>query len=435
MLQGHETRSYQIVPAAPLTRRLADLSDVEWDAVRPHALPTGFRYLVTDEQEPVEPVLLYLHEKCVRSARIQSAGNTQRAFCDDLYEWFSYLATIGLRWDVVVTEDVEKYRDALLSAVSPATGRPYAISTVRRRLSTIVDFHAWAVRTGLVEQSVDSRSARKIPNDFARDALAHVHAGPAEIEVSDLLPRAYAEDQVDAFAIADLRRVFQQLGPLPGDEGDDRPCRDRIIPFLAFATGMRIDECVSLTVPQIEGLREDPVYGNYPLRITKTKGLRPRTVIIPKVVRDDLMAYISGERAAAVRASRSRAPTTALFVNARTATRNRGGPLKAHTVWRNFNRAVLAAGLTRMVTVLGEDGPEQRVEAAHSFHDLRHTFAVLMYFELVKAGKGEPWLALKNLLGHRRLTTTVNIYLRSVQTKEAVMSDALHAYLQGLRDA
>jgi hypothetical protein len=55
--------------------------------VRRAALPQGFRFLVKDDMSVIEPVLFYLHEKCVMSAKIQAVGNTQRAYCEDLYEY------------------------------------------------------------------------------------------------------------------------------------------------------------------------------------------------------------------------------------------------------------------------------------------------------------------------------------------------------------
>jgi integrase len=429
------TKAYEIVSAAPLEHRAEGITDAEWQALRPHALPKGFRYLVTEGQDVVEPVLLYLHDKCVRSARIRSVGNTERALCDDLYEWFSYLAAFGLRWDVVTTDDVATYRDAMMSSISPATGRPYAVTTVRRRLTTILGFYAWARELGLVETDIDVRTAKHIPREFSRDALAHIRSGLAMTMVSEVLPRPYAEDHVDAFTVTDLERVFGILGPMPGTQGGDRPSRDRVIGFLSFATGMRIEECVKLTKPQLLGLRADPAYGNFPMRITETKGLYPRTVVVPAIVHEALVQYIDGERQEAVKAGRHRVEPTALFLNGAQATRNRGCPITTHTIWRVFNHAVVAAGLTRVVRVVGESGLEDKLQAAHSFHDLRHTFAALMYFELLNAGKAQPWLVLKNLLGHKHLATTMGIYLRSVNVAEAVMTDALDAYLKALRNA
>lgn len=423
---------YAIATSAALVRPLGAVSDGEWAAIARHALPPGFRYVVTGNQQVVEPILFYLQDKCIKTARIRSVGNTQTALCTDLYEWFSYLAVVGQRWDSVETGDIETYRDRLLTSVSPKTGKPYARTTVRRRLTTILDFYRWARREGASTEDVDDVEVRRLPRDYRRDAMAHIHGGDDSIAVNRLLPQAYADDRIDALAPEDLRRVLHELGSRPGERGDPRPCRDRLIAYLAVATGMRLDECASLTLVQFLGLRKDPHYGNVPMPLTKTKGLRPRTVILPEAVHTDIMTYIETERARALRGQRK--PSPALFVNGEQATRNRGGALTAHSIWRAFHRAVMAAGVTRSVTVEGPTGRETRVEALHSFHDLRHTFAMVMYFELQRAGKAEPWLALRSLLGHRHLSTTINTYLRSVQAKEALMTDALHVYLKALRD-
>lgn len=154
------------------------------------------------------------------------------------------------------------------------------------------------------------------------------------------------------------------------------------------------------------------------LPITVTKGGRPRSVTLPASVYDELIQYVDSERGEAVRGHRH--PTTALFVNHATATRNAGGPVTPHTVTRNFNRAVFAAGLIRTV----DADPPRRI-AAHTFHDLRHTYAVATYFALQKAGKAEPWMLLKTLLGHRSVATTLDIYLRSVSNLEAATTDLL----------
>ena len=421
---------FRVVIAAALPSSLDGVTPVEWEAVSRAALPTGFRYVVTDSQEIVEPILIYLHDKCRRSARILSVGNTQAALCADLYEWFSFLDVIQLRWDTVDITDIEEYRDRLLSSISPKTGQPYAVSTVRRRLTTIFDFYKWARRCELTGHEVRSADTRATPRNFDRNALAHTQAGDSTSEINLAMPRAYVEDQVDALTLIDLRQVLHELGPMNGDANDHRPRRDRIIATLAVSTGMRLDECASLTLAQFLGLARDPHYGNYPLRLTKTKGLRPRTVMLPAGIHDEIQAYVDGERSEAVHGQR-RPGAVSLFVNGFHATRNRGGPITPHTIWRHFHEAVIAAGLVRTIQ---RDGLPPITVAAHSFHDLRHTFALVMYFELRRAGKAEPWLALKNLLGHRHLTTTINTYLRSVQTQEAVITDLLHDYLKALRD-
>ncbi len=46
----------------------------------------------------------------------------------------------------------------------------------------------------------------------------------------------------------------------------------------------------------------------------------------------------------------------------------------------------------------------------HSFHDLRHTCACLLY--LSYADTQDPWVLVQSRLGHRLLKTTADIYLR-----------------------
>lgn len=418
-MSSYEIRISRLLPRAPAI----GMTDAEWTAIREHALPEGFRYVVDDAEEVVEPILLYLFDKCVGNAKIQSVGNTQLTYCKDLYEWFSYMAVAGLRWDTVSTEDVETYRDRLL-------GFGRSIATVRKRLIVILDFYKWAEKAGLSICQVDEREVRKIPRENSRDMLAHTNPGERHAESSRLLPKDQQTDNVDALSVDDIRVVSEHLGPSPGSLGDPRPSRDRIIMHLALATGMRVHECVALTLRQAQGLIPNATYGNSPLRITVTKGLNPRTVMIPPQVRADILTYIDTERAMAIRGTGSK--TTALFVNAANGNRNRGGPVTAHTVERNFHKAVLAAGLTRIGVVAGPNGAEYLEVAKYSFHDLRHTFAVAYYQELVRQGRSEPWVTLKNLLGHKHLSTTINTYLRSVSSREAEMTDAITNFMRAI---
>ncbi|MEQ8284764.1 MULTISPECIES: tyrosine-type recombinase/integrase [Thalassospira] len=424
---------YTVAKATDIVRPATITCDTEWEKVKRYSLPAGFHYLVRDGGRVVEPVLFYLHDKCVRSARIPSVGNTQTALTYDLYEWFSYLGLLQQHWDTVCFDDIELYRDKLLCSTSPKTGKKYATTTIRRRLSTIVDFYEWATRQGLIEFDTKEFYEERIkPRNYAITSMAHIRTGDNRVKTSKLLPRTYNSETAEAFSPDALQRVLAELGSIPGNKADCRPCRDRLIASLAVATGMRLDECASLTLSQYKNLKKDSSYSNVALPLYKTKGLKPRTVIIPSIIYDDLRHYVKTERARAVRCAKT--PVETLFVNHVHAKRNPGEALTAHSIWRHFQRAVLKAGLVRFPHQNGTRGPAARPEALHSFHHLRHTFAVTMYFELVRAGKAEPWLSLRTLLGHSHITTTINTYLRSVQIREALMTDTLNTYLKALRD-
>lgn len=73
--------------------------------------------------------------------------------------------------------------------------------------------------------------------------------------------------------------------------------------------------------------------------------------------------------------------------------------------------------------------------AAYTFHDLRHTFAVMFYKSEVLRGNPEPWEKLKQRLGHANSETTRNIYLRHIDASEASISDMAAQHMRGRGDA
>jgi site-specific recombinase XerD len=417
--------------------------------VRRAALPQGFRFLIKDDMSVIEPVLFYLHEKCVMSARIQAVGNTQRAYCDDLYEWWMWLGELKKEWTEVDTEDLIRYRDTLLTEFSSHTHRRYKSKTVRRRLSTILGFYRWANDRDLVSDNLDRRQIRPIRRPTDERMFAHVHSRAAAASVSEILPRVTEEEPINAFAIRELQQVLNALGAMPpvGEEArqDPRPVRDRLVAVLQLATGMRIDEVLSLTKYQILDLRprSDDPYASVKLKIVKTKGLRPRNVLLPHLVLDALHWYIDHERAEAVAArkrtrpeSRRAAEVAALFVNGIHAnSRDVGNAFRPTSFMRAFAGAVSVAGLVHRELhrdpVTGEDRMATVVD--HTSQDLRHTFATQTYLARKAMGDAEPWKTLQALLGHKQLATTINIYLRSVTIDEAQITDSLGSFFRELR--
>jgi integrase len=416
-------------------------------AIVPCQLPIGFQFLVTDAMELIEPVLLYLYATCVQSAKIRAVGNTQHAYCADLYEWWSYLETLGTPWDVATCDDVRQYRDRLLTSYSPLTKRPYAISTVRRRLSVIVDFYRWAHREGLVEERLDTQEVRRVARPLDTHSLAHVATAYDQVATSPLLPKPPPEDVVHVLTPQDLRAVLHVLGPLPPDPGatrtDERPVRDRLIAMTSVTTGMRLGEVLGLTIYQLLDLRPpDEPYAMVRLRITTTKGLRPRQVFLPGYLLDALLWYVDHERKAILDRGKhastfaKRALPTALFLNGLDANRrDLGNPVKAYTFERAFRGAVCHLGLTHQVPHQDPVTGERTLLCVPTYtpHDLRHTYAVQTYLTRRSLGDAEPWKTLQVLLGHKQLSTTVNTYLRAVSVSEQEVGDALLDFFRELR--
>jgi integrase/recombinase XerC len=423
------------VPPAALSADCAALkktiADGYWNVIKTSAPPGGFYLIFTTEGALFEPAFFWLREAFIMNKGQLSVGNTQKAYCNDLYEWLVYLSLIDKRWDIVCEDDLSTYVDKLQSLPS-ARGRPYEATTIRRRMSTILAFYKWAANENLLAHPISEVAAPKtvvIHRSNDSDALAHTHVGPLEIETSRLLPRLYRKLPNDRIPDVDLQRILSRLGGNPSDPTDSRPRRNRLTAELSCSTGARIDEVSSLTLAQFLTLKQDPANQTYPLLLSKTKGLVPRNIYIAYTLYDSLKDYADNEREEALELSKKKT-CDSFFVNFGNANRNPGTSLKGRSISKSFHQTVLECGLYE--TFLDPNGIEQK-DAHHSFHSLRHTFAVNMYYLLKKNGEPDPWLKIKVLLGHAHVKTTVDTYLRSISALDADASDALNAALISLR--
>jgi integrase/recombinase XerC len=260
------------------------------------------------------------------------------------------------------------------------------------------------------------------------------------------------------FRLDDLAAVLKLLGSpifapdqslLPWEPGT-APRRNRLMAEVAYHTGMRGDEVASISAWEVldkaRKLQPSTKWQQFKLKV-RTKGRAYRDVVVSSVVLRALVLYHDVERAeaiqraerAAVEIEASFRAQTELFVNGVDANlRDVGRPVSAETVSRAFTQAVLAQGLTvvregfeldpdTFDPLYDEDGKavaRMIAGAAHTFHDLRHTFAVLFYKSEVARGNSEPWEKLRGLLGHSSAETTRAIYLRHLDVDEASISDA-----------
>lgn len=417
------------------------------------AAPRGFPFLVAEANDSltiVEPASIYLCRKFlfIRAREARSADaeqsfrrNSARACADDLKDWWEFLCHEELLWDRVRREDVEQYRDTMLQTVSPRTHEPYARATVRRRLTTVIDFYRWAARERKYAGDLEGDSLRQITRSIDRRPLAHLSSGGGKS--NDLLPslRRGVDDLVRAMRARDYRAIACRLGPVPSERGQDpRPARDRLAAELSLHTGMRIDEVTSLTKWQLLDLipdRERPLTFQL-MPITKTKGLRPRRVMVPNWLIAEVHAYIDGERKEALaegtRRGLKREPQ-ALFLNGVTARHNAGRPLSNDSLDEMFRRAVIDAGLTESTHKTDPETGERYIvqTARYSFHCLRHSFAIWRYYAERQAGNTEPWKLIQSLLGHQSLATTTDLYLRVSGEFEAQVSDRVSRYFDAIR--
>jgi integrase len=427
------------------------------------ALPEGFPFLVVEGDESIEiqeHVLLYLHEKFVRGkGRRGWNKNTAEAYAYDLRDWFSFLdarvceheieenSKVGKPWDAATEDDYIDYREALQDAVSPHTWQHLRHSTIRRRQSTVENFYKEAQNRnwyiGVFLENSEFKRGRIRPAD--KDAMVHLRAGyDTRREGSPYTEEVGETDVVHPLSKAEWHIIQRALGPLPSERQEHRRAfRDRLACELSLTTGLRVDEAASLTVRHILKLHtdylylseEDREYGYLKLYITKTKRLKPRNVLVPCYLVPELIRYIDEERKAAVSAGKTyqsrhdkkyREPDS-LFLNHAYPLQHAGNAIRPSSLSYAFRQACKAAGVLKTVqeihAVEDDEVGETSVNvlrrvAKHCYHDLRHTFAVTKYFDEVHNKNAEPWLLIKELLGHASVETTRDIYLNVVTVGE-----------------
>jgi integrase/recombinase XerC len=207
---------------------------------------------------------------------------------------------------------------------------------------------------------------------------------------------------------------------------------------VALVTGARISEVLNVPLSEVVGLCRpqgaEPT-SSLVLWLRKTKRMRPRKVLLPVWLLDELILYVDDERAEAVRRATDvgRTPGASLFLNGASANdRDVGYSLTRRTLSRSFWKAVVSVGLHTTVEADHGHGAMRRIVARHSFHDLRHTFAVQQYLARKAKGDAEPWKVISVLLGHKSWKTTMDYYLASVSITESQLSDTMTGYFRSI---
>lgn len=442
-----------------------DGHDVAGPLPQPQTItPTGLQMLFTNDWHPIMPANLFSMQRIYKPMKSARWQNTQKAIAHDLAQWWRFVLVNNLEWDAISAEDVSEYGYLMAESVSPFTHRQYSTSTVSRRLASIQNFYSWAWQTGMLSEN---------PQEGCQDSISRFPIGPK----SALLPHLGTasivqrkrrgprgrdpEDNPRPLKVNELRGVLNRLGPrifssdgavLPWNVGDPSK-RNRLMAEIAYHTGMRVDEIASISTSdvlnQARKLSSTDKWQQFVLTV-RTKGRATRKVVVSSVVLRALVTYHDTERYEAILCAKKHnldhlafKEPTQLFVNGVCANfRDVGKPVSAETPSRAFTKAVLAEGLIIRSSgfkldpesgdkLLDSDGRPVTFLinlAAHTFHDLRHTFAVMFYKSEVLRGNSEPWEKLRQLLGHSIAETTRKIYLKYIDTEEAAISDITAHY-------
>jgi len=136
-------------------------------------IPTNFPILLSNEMRIIEPAFAYLLEQAQLHAH---SAETVRTYGEQLYDWFDSLEQSGLDWRGVDEATIAAYRNRMLEAPSPHTGRPYARSTINDRVRSVCRFYAWAHRPRMIDELPFSFRDAPAVRPKAMGFLAHDRA-------------------------------------------------------------------------------------------------------------------------------------------------------------------------------------------------------------------------------------------------------------------
>ena len=114
-------------------------------------IPVGFPILLNNKMAIIESAFTFLLELATVPGRSHSP-ETLRTYAEHLHDWFDSLEQSDLDWRTVDEATIAAYRNRMLSAPSPHTGRSYARSTINDRVGTVCRFYVWAQRRRLIAE-------------------------------------------------------------------------------------------------------------------------------------------------------------------------------------------------------------------------------------------------------------------------------------------
>ncbi len=269
-----------------------------------------------------------------------------------------------------------------------------SLNTERTRQTyahALTDFRAWYVQTYGEEPDAtlltdeEAREWRHFLANVRRLSAATVNQRLAALKG---LSRFYGRE----LRVKGMKKVLPPVEPLNGRElgrllaaveGDTwQAKRDVAILNLMARAGLRVSEVVALRLGDVTlNQRKGHVV------VRASKGLKDRTVPLPKAAREALQEYLG---------VRPEWTGKYLFVT------RTGRPLTPRDVQRLVEKAARRAGITRRVTP----------------HTLRHTYATRALRQ------GVDLATLARLLGHESLTTTAR-YLHPDEARVAEMVEGL----------
>ena len=379
-----------------------------------------------------EEACLWLNKEIVPE---RDSKNTWSAAAQALVTWLDFLEEGGKCWRSATKDDIVAYRTAFQSMISPYTGKELAAGTIRLRMTYIIDFIRFAVVHGWIDSESDLNVGQVFPSlklqrerDAKEHALANIWTGnPSATKeavvarLTRLKPKAAQDDKVKVLSRHELASLISWSGPRPSQRHQDNKSgsdRDYILLALGWAVGLRLQGINNLTVYRFLEVTPDPLdTGQFYKVLVTEKGNKTRQVDVPAWLIIDIQAYINGERRRSLRRRGANVRESKLILNSEHSSRS-GLAMTASAMQVLMARACVQSGL--MVTTERKNLETGEVviarQSKYSIHCLRHTYAVMTYYNHKKNGYSDldAWKYIQLQLGHKFPSTTINTYLNHV---------------------
>lgn len=400
-------------------------------------LPENFPILLDDKTGFVcEPVFLWLYESYVELKSVNNWYGVTYAYSDDLKEWFRFLEEIELPWTQANSADLESFCSAMLAVPSPYTGEKYKTTTINRRRTAISEFYKW-IRVQEPYRS-EKFSTSSLLNPLCKTSKIYAGEVDEKNHVSVILPHQL-KNLMSSLGRGplELEKLFRDYFNSSSTLKVMESSSIRLFVEIALYTGLRLFEINSLSVRHFDSYEDSNLQDTklYPVSGIRRKGGARRSVDFPGVLIKKIIIYIRSERSYIL--DKTKSSLSFLFLHPLSAgSRWAGKRISNRKVEREFHDACLRCGLSKSVRVFYKDDARDKEFSVRKsivpmfvFHDLRHSYAVWTYYSRKKT-EVSPWLYIQKQLGHKNLSTTIDIYLDALRFFESVVTDQYMEYLR-----
>lgn len=386
----------------------------------------NFSYVVDrSTMMPVKAILEYLtHSASKRSVSETTIKNK----ADACYELFLYLDAIDLDFRDICLGTLVEYKERLSAYISPKTKSPLAAGTVKLRVQIAREFCEY-------HKILEPREAKEIVGKPLYGAFFTYNADSE----SDLNVKNNSS-LVEYINKADLSDLMLALA-VKLDKDSFPYSRDWLISAFCLTTGARISEALGISLRQISAACNS-IQNNRPavIRLIKTKGSKPRDIIVDRDLITLLKGYIDGPRAKAIKIGKAHRTSfdgvESVFVNGSDcAPRYAGLPYSTKRAEEYFASAQLSIGMVRTIPIYDLETREpigERQVNRYRIHHLRHTYAIQAWHAYRRLPEIDRWIKIQGQLGHKSHEVTASIYLRAVKHLEGDARDVMGAYLKSL---